>query len=104
MSGDKENQGAARRAVRVLFLLQGHTFEGARLKQLAEALGCHPSTTLHMLEVLQDEGVVERLPTNHHYWRLTPRVIQLARAHEQELARLRSRLDESETRYSRDPN
>jgi DNA-binding IclR family transcriptional regulator len=100
---DAGNQ-PTRRALRLLFLLQGHVVEGLRLKPLAEALQATPSTVLRDLEVLADEGIAERIPGREEYWRLTPRLIQLARAHEQEMARWRQRLDEAEQRYSRNPN
>lgn len=98
-----ESQAPVRRALRVLFLLQGHAFDGVRLKELAASLEASPSTALRTLEVLQDEGIVERIPGRDEFWRLTPRLIQIARAHEQELARVRARLNETEQRYSRDP-
>lgn len=94
----------ARRALRLLFVLQGHAFEGLRLKQIAEALNAAPPTVLRDLELLADEGLAERIPGRPEYWRLSPRLIQLARAHEQEMARVRQRLDETEQRYSRNPN
>jgi len=93
-----ENQGAARRALRVLFLLQGHAFEGLRLKQIAEALQTTPSTAFRTLEILQDEGVAERIPGRDEYWRLSPRIIQLSRAHALELDRHRTLLNEFEHR------
>ncbi|MCD7099093.1 helix-turn-helix domain-containing protein [Stenotrophomonas sp. MMGLT7] len=93
-----------RRTLRLLFALQGHTFEGLRLKQLADAVQASPSTVLRDLEVLADEGIAERIPGRDEYWRLSPRLIQLARAHEQEMARVRQRLDETDQRYSRNPN
>jgi DNA-binding IclR family transcriptional regulator len=99
-----ETQASARRVLRVLFILQGHTFEGLRLKQIADAIQASASTALRTLEILQDEGIAERIPGRDEYWRLSPRIIQLARAHEQELARLRARIDETEQRYSRNPN
>lgn len=99
---DTGNQ-PTRRALKLLFLLQGHTFEGLRLKPLADALQATPSTVLRDLEVLASEGIAERIPGRDEYWRLSPRIVQLARAHEQELLRLRQRLDETEQRYSRTP-
>lgn len=97
-------QQPVRRAFTVVFALQGHSFEGVRLKQLAEAVRESATTTLRTLEVLADEGIAERIPGRDEFWRLSPRLIQLARAHEQEMARVRARLDETEQRYSRAPN
>ena len=96
-----ESNQPTRRALRLIFALQGHTFEGLRLKQLADGIHGTPSTTLRDLELLADEGIAERIPGRDEYWRLSPRLVQLARAHELELARLRQRLDETEQRYSR---
>ena len=96
-------QQPARRALSLLFVLQGHTMEGLRLKQIADAIRTTPSTALRDLEVLAEEGIAERIPGRDEYWRLSPRLIQLSRAHEQELMRYRQRLDETEQRYSRSP-
>lgn len=104
MSATESNGSGARRALRALFALQGHAFEGIRLKDVAEALAASPSTTLRTLEVLQEEGIAERVPGNPEFWRLSPRLVQIARAHEIELARVRQRLEETEQRYSRNPN
>ncbi len=97
-------QQPVRRALRLIFALQGHAFDGLRLKQLADSIRATPSTVLRDLEVLADEGIAERIAGRDEYWRLSPRLIQLARAHEQELARVRQRLEETEQRYSRNPN
>lgn len=97
-------QQPVRRALRLIFALQGHAFDGLRLKQLADSINATPSTVLRDLEVLADEGIAERIAGRDEYWRLSPRLIQLARAHEQELARVRQRLEETEQRYSRNPN
>lgn len=102
MSGGANQRGpASRRPIRLLFLLQGHVFDGVRLRHLAEALETTPSTTLRDLQMLEDEGVAERIPGRDEYWRLAPRLVQLAKAHDQELMRLRQRIDETEQRYSR---
>lgn len=97
-------QQPVRRAIALIFALQGHSFDGLRLQQLAQALKATPSTALRDLEVLADEGIAERIPGREEFWRLSPRLIQVARAHEQDMARVRSRLDETEQRYSRCPN
>ncbi|MDH1486131.1 hypothetical protein N5E70_15400 [Stenotrophomonas sp. GD03712] len=97
-------QQPVRRALRLIFALQGHAFDGLRLKQLADSIKATPSTVLRDLEVLADEGIAERIAGRDEYWRLSPRLIQLARAHEQELACVRQRLEETEQRYSRNPN
>ncbi|MGO1072303.1 helix-turn-helix domain-containing protein [Lysobacter sp. CA199] len=98
------SQQPIRRALRLLLLLQGHSFDGLRLKQLAEALGTTPSTALRDLLVLAEEGIAERIPGRDEYWRLSPRLVQIAVAHQEEVRRLQQRIDEFSQRYSRNPN
>lgn len=89
---------------RVLFGLAGHSRHGLRLKQVADGIGESPSTTLRNLQRMEADGLVERSPYDKDNWRLTPRVVQLAVAHAEELAREERQLDELRTRYSRNPN
>lgn len=92
-----------RRSLKLIFILQGHSFQGLRLKQLAEAVQATPSTTLRDLEIMADEGVVERIVGREDYWRLSPRLVQTAHAHAEELSRLKSQLNEFDQRYTRLP-
>lgn len=94
---------SVRRAIRVIWLLQGKTVDGLRLKDIATHLATTPSTAYRDLELLADEGVAERIPGREEYWRLTPKLVQLARAHDDEMQRLRRRLDEVDQRYTRSP-
>lgn len=98
-----EQRSSDRRVLKILWILQGHTLNGLRLKQVADALTIHPSTALRDLELMADEGVAERIPGRDEFWRLTPKLIQLARAHEQEMLRQRQHLDEIDQRYTRTP-
>lgn len=91
------------RALRLVFALQGHSFEGLRLKQLADVVGESSSTTLRDLQLLEREGMAERIPGRDENWRLTPRLVQVAIAHQIELDRLQNRLSEFQQRYSRNP-
>jgi hypothetical protein len=52
---------------------------------------------------LAEEGVAERIPGRDEFWRLTPKLIQLARAHDEEMNRLRRRIEETDQRYTRSP-
>ncbi len=92
-----------RRAYRLLWALQGHSFDGLRLAQIARALDGSMTATLRLLETAADEGVVERIPGKDEYWRLTPRLVQVANAHGQEMDKLRRRMDEMDQRYTRQP-
>lgn len=100
---DKTHGQTTRRAIRILWILQGHILDGMRLKPVAEALGVPAPTALRDLTLLADEGIVERIPGRDEHWRLTPKIVQVSRAVGEEFARHRGKLDEFEQRYSRDP-
>lgn len=103
MTAEKKPLESVRRALKIIFLLQGHTFEGLRLKTVADHLQTTMATAHRDLATLADEGVAERIPGRDDYWRLTPKLIQIARAHDIEMTRLRSRVEEIDQRYTREP-
>lgn len=103
MTADNNKKQGARRAIKLLWILQGHAFDGLRLKQITEALETSNSTALMDLEMLADEGVAERLPGKEEYWRLTPKLVQLARAHEAEVQELHRKIQEFDQRCTRLP-
>ena len=90
-----------RRVLKLLWILQGHTLDGVRLKQMAEALGVSAPMALRDIAVLAEEGLAERIPGRDECWRLTPKLVQLARAHDDEMRRARQRLDDLDNRYTR---
>lgn len=100
MTTDKKDRLSTRRALRAIWVLQGHTVEGLRLKAIAEALDTSMPNALRDLETLRDEGVAERIPGREDCWRLTPKIVQVARATGEEFARHRVALDKHEQRYS----
>ncbi|MBH1632488.1 helix-turn-helix domain-containing protein [Stenotrophomonas maltophilia] len=89
---------------RLLFALAGHSRTGLRLKPVADAIGESPSTTLRNLQRLAEDGLVERSPFDQDNWRLSPRIVQIALAHQAEVAREERQLDDFKNRYSRSPN
>lgn len=99
-----QSQAPVRRAFRIVFALRGHSFQGLRLKQIADAVQAPPPTVLRDLEVLLDEGLVERIPGREEQWRLSPRLVQVAVAHQTEMHQLQQKLDEFNARYTRNPN
>lgn len=84
--------------------LAGFSFEGRRLKDIAEIVGASAPTALRDLQALEALGRAERVPGKEDHWRLSPRLIQLALAHQQELLRLNQKVSEFTQRYSRNPN
>ncbi|HEL3850646.1 TPA: helix-turn-helix domain-containing protein [Stenotrophomonas maltophilia] len=89
---------------RLLFVLAGHSRTGLRLKPIADGIGESPSTTLRNLQRLAEDGLVERSPFDQDNWRLSPRIVQIALAHQAEVAREERQLDDFKNRYSRSPN
>lgn len=100
---EKKDRQSARRAVRALFILQGHTLDGLRLTAIAEGLGTSLPNAYRDMMTLADEGVVERIPGKEDCWRLTPKIVQISRATGEEFGRQRAKIDEFEQRYSREP-
>ena len=89
---------------RVLFGLGGHSRHGLRLKQIADGIGESASTTLRNLQRMEADGLVERSTHDKDNWRLTPRLIQLAIAHAEEMARETQQLEQLKQRFSRIPS
>ncbi|HHB9431397.1 TPA: helix-turn-helix domain-containing protein [Stenotrophomonas maltophilia] len=89
---------------RLLFALAGHSRTGLRLKPIADGIDESPSTTLRNLQRLAEDGLVERSPFDQDNWRLSPRIVQIALAHQAEVAREERQLDDFKNRYSRSPN
>lgn len=96
-----EKANGQRRLCRLMTLLAGHEFEGLRPGELAKALDTHPSNITRDLQVLADEGMVERVPGLDDRVRLGPRLVQIAVAHQAGLARIQTRVAEINQRYSR---
>lgn len=91
------------RAKAVIEALSGNNFAGLRNQQIAEAVRQSPSTTLRDLQALEAIGWAERVPAHEGCWRLSPRLIQLAIAHQSEVARNTQHLADFQNRYSRLP-
>ncbi|MEX3556679.1 MAG: hypothetical protein VB131_09255 [Burkholderia gladioli] len=53
------------------------------------------------MEAMLEEGLVERIPGRNDFWRLTPRIVEVARQTDIEFVQLRQRVAEHESRYSR---
>lgn len=96
-----DSMAPVRRALAIVWQLQGRYAQGMRLTDLARGIEATLSTTLRTLETLADEGVVERVPGLPEHWHLTPKLVQLAYAHRDEVERLRQQADELNQRYTR---
>lgn len=94
---------AAVKTCDLICALAGHETTGLRNMQLAERLGASPATITTYLKTLEAKGIVEQVPHAPKHWRLGPKLIQIALAHERHMTQTRQRLDEVEQRYSRQP-
>ncbi len=103
MTDQKKDRQSARRAIRIIWVLQGHTMNGVRLTQIANAIETSLSNAHRDLDMLADEGIAERIPGNEDCWRLAPKIVQVSRAAGEEFAKLRAKIEEFEQRYSREP-
>ena len=90
---------AVNRAIALLFALQGQSLDGQRLKALADAVRVSSSTTLRDLAALAEAGAVERHADDR--WRLAPRLVQIAIAHQAEVARAETKISTFTGRYGR---
>lgn len=91
------------RAKAVIEALAGQNFDGLRNQQVADAVRQSAPTTLRDLQALEAIGWAERIPGKDERWRLSPRLIQLAIAHQNEVSREEQRLADFSNRYSRIP-
>jgi DNA-binding IclR family transcriptional regulator len=98
---------AQQRVLKVFFVLAGKELNGMSNAQLARAVGTSESRMVSDLRNAEAAGIVERLPPEQPHlsgnWRLAPRVVQIAKAHDAALEHLKLKLVEVEQRYGRKP-
>lgn len=88
---------------RLLFGLAGHSRNGLRLAEIASGIGESSPTTLRNLQRMEEDGLVEKVAHLKGHWRLTPRVVQMALAHQEEVATEDRITHEFKQRFSRLP-
>ena len=96
-----KTNNAQQRVCQILILLAGHEAEGLTQTAVAKAVKASDNRVFHDLRNLAHAGLVERLDNGQ--WRLGPRLVQVAIAHQHGLARIKARVEEIEQRYSRTP-
>lgn len=89
---------SARRALRVLALLKGHTLNGLSNGEIAKALGESPVNITRALDVLMAEGFVSRLESGRYAHSIT--TLQIAQAHANEMDRASCRIQEINQRVA----
>jgi DNA-binding IclR family transcriptional regulator len=99
MSTDYTNDGQ-RRILRLITTLKGNEVNGLAPSEIARLQGCSASVVTRDLFNLHAEGYAEQVPHSGH-WRLSPQIVQIAIAFQQDLARAQDRLTDHSNRFSR---
>lgn len=94
----KESGSSARRALRILKALKGHTLTGVSNKEIAEALGDTAVNVSRALEVLMDEGLVAKLDNGRFAHSVA--MLQIAQAHVRHSDAIQNRLTEINCRIA----
>lgn len=94
----KESTSSARRALRVLKALKGHTITGLANKDIAEGLGESPVNISRALAELEAEGLATKLDNGR--WAHSVAMLQIATAHTTHMANLQDRMTEINRRVA----
>lgn len=94
----KESISSARRALRVLKALRGHTITGLANKDIAEGLGESPVNISRALAELEAEGLATKLDNGR--WAHSVAMLQIATAHTTHMANLQDRMTEINRRVA----
>jgi len=94
----KETASSARRALRILKILKGHTLTGLANKEIADALRETPVNVSRALDVLIDEGFATRLDSGRYAHSVA--MLQIAQAHVTHMANLQDRMTEINRRVA----
>lgn len=103
MADDKYISDSQQRILGLLLTLAGNEIDGLAPGQLAALNDCSPSQVTRDLANLRHAGWAEQITTTGR-WRLGPQVVQIATRHMTALERAKTRLEEVQSRYSRNGN
>lgn len=95
--------GGAMKVLNLILVLAGHEFTGIRKGELAKATRSSPTQIGHQLKTLFDAGYAEPIPEREEYWRLSPKIVQIAREFEIAMGRAAQNHDQIVQRYTRKP-
>lgn len=98
MTEKRTSQQSARRALRVLKALRGHTHTGLANVELAQALDESAVNICRALEALEAEGLATKLANGR--WAHSVALLQIAQAHAEHTARLTARISETNARIA----
>lgn len=98
----RQKGNAARRPLRVLKALRGHTVTGLSNGELAHALGDSPSNITRAVGVLIDEGLAVKLDNGRFAHSVA--LLQIAQAHAEHVTKLQGRIGELNQRIAAGAN
>lgn len=93
-----EDNRSARRALRILKALKGHSLDGLSNGEIAKGLKDSPSNVTRALQTLIDEGFVQRLETGRFAHSVA--LLQIAAAHVEHLSRVEQKIGELRQRVA----
>jgi len=93
-----DSVSSARRALRVLKALKGHTITGLANKDIAEGLGESAVNVSRALADLEAEGLATKLDNGR--WAHSVTMLQIATAHTSHMASLQDRMTEINRRVA----
>ena len=91
------------RVCAILLAMAGREVLGVRNSELADAIEVSRPTISRDLAKLVECGMVEPLPTDQAKFRLGPKLIQVALAHQLGMELIQQKLEEVRQRYTRAP-
>jgi len=92
--------GSVEKAYQIIFALSGHELNGLSAGELAEAAKLNGPDATRYRQRLMDDGMIEEIPSLQGRYRLGPKMIQIAQAHLNAMAREQGKIDEVKQRYS----
>lgn len=84
------------RALAILKVMKGRTILGLSLSQIAEQIGTSSVNTLRVLDVLVEQGFMQKLDTGNYA--LSTHFMQIAVEYQREMQKARERLEQLEQR------
>lgn len=93
---EKGKRSPLARALQILKVMKGRTVNGLSLSQIAMAIENTPINTLRAIEMLVDEGFMQKLDSGNYA--LSTQFLQIAVEYHREMQKARSYLDGLEQR------
>jgi DNA-binding IclR family transcriptional regulator len=92
-----------KKGIAIILALAGHEVHGMSPTEIAKVAQLSPAAGTCYRQTLEGLGLVEEVPGIKGRYRLGPRFVQIALAHQSGLERVKQRVAEVEQRFSRAP-